>query len=102
MNDITKARAFLSATGSDLQHLVSFGLMLATAEQNYRELKLRKQGNKDVAGSLDEKEIEVLLDVAVLRYLKRTNRLPANVTDAFANETSLDRKKELAASWING
>ncbi len=102
MNDITKARAYLNATGSKLRHFVSFGLMLATAEQNYRELKLRKKGNRDVAGSLDQKEIEILLEVSVLRYLKRTNKLPGNVTEAFANGTTLDRKKELAASWING
>ncbi len=101
MNDITKARAFLHAKGSDLEHLTSFGLMLATAEQRYRDLKLQKQGNKEVEGSLDQKEINVLLDAAVLRYLKRTNRLPGNVTEAFAMGTTLDRKKELAASWIN-
>lgn len=102
MNDITKARAFLSATGSKLQHLVSFGLMLATAEQNYRDLQLKKQGHKEIPGSLDEREVEILLEVAVLRYLKRTNRLPPNVTDAFVEGTTLDRKKELATSWING
>jgi trans-aconitate methyltransferase len=102
MNDITKARAFLSATESDLQYLVSFGLMLATAEQKYRDLQLQRQGHKDVAGSLDEKEIDVVLDVAVLRYLKRNNQLPRNITDAFAPGTTLDRKKELALSWING
>lgn len=102
MNDITKARAYLNTTGSKLQHLVSFGLMLATAEQNYRELKLRKKGHKDIAGSLDEKEIEILLEVAVLRYLKRTNLLPSNITEVFTPGVTLDRKKELAASWING
>jgi hypothetical protein len=102
MNDITKARAFLNAANSDLQHLVSFGLMLATAEQKYRELQLQKQGNKAVPGSLDKKEIDVILEVAVLRYLKRTNRLPHNLPEAFSEGTSLDRKKELAMSWING
>ena len=102
MNDSTKARAFLHATASDLQHLVSFGLMLATAEQRYRDIQLRKQGNKDIAGSLDEKEIDVLLEVSVLRYLKRNNQLPRNVTDAFANGVTLERKKELAATWVNG
>ena len=102
MNDITKARAFLSTTGSKLEHLVSFGLMLATAEQNYRDLKLRKQGRKDIEGSLDEQEVQILVEVAVLRYLKRRNRLPSNLTEIFANDVTLDRKKELAASWING
>lgn len=102
MNDITKARAFLNAHESDLQHLVSFGLMLATAEQRYRDIQLRKQGNRDQAGSLDEKEVEAALEMAALRYLKRRNQLPKNVTDAFRNGITLDEKLELAKSWMNG
>ncbi len=102
MNDITKARAFLTATGSKLTHLVSFGLMLATAEQNYRDLRLKQQGNKEMAGSLDQKEVDVILEVAVLRYLKRTNRLPANIQDAFLDGTTLKEQRDLALSWING
>jgi len=76
--------------------------MLATAEQNYRDLRLQQQGNKAVAGSLVKKEVDVILEVAVLRYLKRTNRLPANIQDAFLEETTLDEKRDLALSWING
>jgi len=101
MNDITKARAYLHATGSKLQHLQSFGLMLATAEQNYKELRLRKQRNQDLPGSLDEKEVDLTLELAVLRYLKRYNRLPGNITDAFDPGVTTDRKKELALSWMN-
>ena len=73
--------------------------MLATAEQNYRDLRLQ---NKSPDLTLTPKETEIVLDVAVLRYLKRNNRLPGNVTEAFANGTTLDRKKELAMFWING
>ncbi len=102
MNDITKARTFLNAVGSDLQHLVSFGLMLTTAEQRYREIQLRKQGNKDIPGALDAKEVEAALELSVLRYLKRNNQLPRNITDAFHNEATLDSKRELAMLWING
>ncbi len=102
MNDITKARAFLTATGSKLQHLQSFGLMIATAEQNYRELRLQQQGEKAVVGSLVAKEVEIILELSVLRYLKRSNRLPGNITDAFAPGVTLDQKKELAMSWLNG
>ncbi len=102
MNDITKARAFLEAANSDLRHLVSFGLMLATAEQRYRDIKLRKQGHKDEAGSLDAKEVDAGLEMSVLRYLKRRNRLPANVTDAFVQGVTLEQKRELSAAWVNG
>jgi len=102
MNDITKARAFLTATGSKLQHLQTFGLMLATAEQNYKELRLQQQGNKAIPGSLDMREVDIVLELAVLRYLKRNNRLPGNVTDAFVQDVTPDRKKELALSWLNG
>ncbi len=101
MNDITKARAFLHAQDSDLQHLVSFGLMLATAEQRYRDLRLRKQGNRDEAGTLDIKEVEAALEMATLRYLKRRNQLPPNVTDAFGNGVTLEKKQELAMTWMN-
>lgn len=102
MNDITKARAFLHTKGSDLQHLVSFGLMLATAEQRYRDIRLRKRGGVDMAGTLDEKEVEAALEMAVLRYLKRHNQLPRNVTEAFRTEATSEQKHELAMSWMNG
>ena len=101
MNDITKARAFLNASDSDLQHLVSFGLMLATAEQRYRDIQLRKQGNKEEAGLLDKREVEAALEMAALRYLKRRNQLPRNVTDAFGNGVTLEKKHELAMTWMN-
>ena len=101
MNDITKARAFLEATNSDLRHLVSFGLMLATSEQRYRDIQLRKQGNRDEAGSLDEKEVDAGIEMAVLRYLKKSNRLPRNITDAFAQGVTLEQKRELAVVWMN-
>lgn len=101
MNDITKARVFLNAAGSKLQHLQSFGLMLATAEQNYRELKLSKQGERVIVGSLDEREVEITLEVAVLRYLKRRNHLPGNITDVFSPGVTQAKKKELALTWLN-
>ena len=100
MNDITKARAFFTATGSKLQHLQSFGLMIATAEQNYKELRLQQQGNKAIPGSLDVREVEIIVELAVLRYLKKYNRLPGNVTDAFAPDVTLDQKKDLALVWL--
>ncbi len=100
MNDITKARYFLKTRGSDLQHLTSFGLMFVTAEANYRTVKLRQQGNRDGAGALDEKEIETSLDYAVLRYLKRHNRLPPNAADAFKPGVTLEDKRDLARQWV--
>ena len=102
MNDITKARYFLNAKGSDLQHLVSFGLMLATAEQRYRDIKLRKQSNTDMDGALDEKEVEAALEMAALRYLKKNNQLPQNAAEAFKPSTTLEQKRALAMSWVNG
>ena len=101
MNDITKARAFLSAHDSDLQHLTSFGLMLATAKQEYRDLQLNKQGNPEAGGVLDKREVEAALNLAVLRYLKRNNQLPPNVTTAFRNGITAEEQRELALSWMN-
>jgi len=100
MNDITKARYFLKTRNSDLQHLTSFGLMFATAERKYRDVKLRQQGNRDGEGALDATEIETSLDYSVLRYLKRHNRLPPNAADAFKPGVTLKDKRDLARQWI--
>ncbi|GAH00047.1 unnamed protein product, partial [marine sediment metagenome] len=51
--------------------------------------------------TLEDKEIELALDYAVLRYLKRHNRLPENITDVFASDVAMSAKKTLAMSWIN-
>jgi hypothetical protein len=101
MNDITKARHFLKTHGSNLQHLDSFGAMLATAEQNYRELKMRKVGNKDLPGTWDAKEVEAALDYAALKYLKKYNQLPKNAPQAFRQGTTLEDKRQLARQWAN-
>jgi len=100
MNDLTKARHYLKTRKSDLQHLTSFGLMFATAETAYREVRLRQRTNKDW-GNLQEKEIETALDYAVLRYMKRHNRLPRNIQEAFAPGVTVEKKQELAMVWIN-
>ncbi len=102
MNDITKARYFLKVRNSDLQHLTSFGLMFSTAEQNYRNVKLRQNSRRDVPGALDAKEVEAAVDYAVLRYLKTFNRLPPDTPLVFAEGASLDDKRRCAEIWING
>ena len=101
MNDITKARYFLKTRGSDMQHLTSFGLMFSTAEDKYRTVKLRQQGNRDGEGALDKKEIETSLDYAVLRYLKKYNRLPPNASAVFKPGVTLEDKRDLACQWIS-
>lgn len=101
MNDLTKARYFLKTRNSDLQHLTTFGLMFATAESNYREIKIRGQGNKEGAGSLASKEVEAAVDYACLRYLKRFNRLPQDAPVVFSQGVTLDDKQRCAENWIN-
>ena len=101
MNDITKARYYLKGTQSDLQHLTSFGLMLATAGQRYRDIKLKKQGNKEVVGNYDEKEAAAMLDYAVLKHLKKFNQLPKDLLKAFEQSITLEEKQALAIRWIN-
>lgn len=100
MNDITKARYFLKTRNSSLQHLTSFGLMFATAEQNYRAIKIRGQGNKEFPGVLEEKEVEASVDYAVLKYLKRFNRLPKDAPTLFTGNISLGGKRRCAEKWI--
>jgi hypothetical protein len=99
MNDITKARFFLKNRQSDMQHLTSFGLMLATAEQRYRDIRLRQKGNRELPGALDVKEVEAAVDYAVLKYLKKHNRLPSNIGIILEQGTTLDEKKALAQQW---
>jgi hypothetical protein len=100
MNDITKARHYLKSRGSKLQSLPSFPSMLSSAEQEYRNLKLRAVGNKEGI-SFEEKEVEAALDYAVLRYLKRHNQLPPNIKSAFDPGNTLELKRELAMVWMN-
>lgn len=101
MNDITKARHFLKARQSDLQHLESFALMLSTAENDYRNIKRRQSGNKELPGTLDHLEVEAAVEYAVLHYLKKHNQLPKNVTELFKNGVTLDDKRALAKQWAN-
>jgi len=102
MNDVTKARYFLRTRQSDLATLETFALMYATAENDYKNIKL-KQNSKSVApGELDAKEIEAALDYAALRYMKKHNVLPPNVADIKKPNLSLEEKRSLAAQWFNG
>ncbi len=101
MNDITKARYYLKGQQSDLQNLTSFGLMMATAERRYREIKLKKQGNKEVVGTYDKKEADAMLDYAVLKHLKKHNQLPKDLLQAFEKNITLKEKQALAVRWIS-
>ncbi len=101
MNDITKARYFLKNRSSGLQHLTTFGLMFATAETDYRNVKLRQRSKQDTAGALDAKEVETAVDYAVLKYLKKFNRLPQDAAKIFSPGVTLDDKRACAAAWIN-
>jgi hypothetical protein len=100
MNDITKARHYLKSRGSKLQSLPTFPSMLSSAEQEYRDLKLRQVGNREGI-SFEAREVEAALDYAVLRYLKRHNQLPPNIKDAFDPGNTLELKRKLAMAWMN-
>ena len=101
MNDITKARYFLQAKGSKLKDLTSFGLMFATAERHYRDLRLQQQGASGERVKVDPIEVDALLEYGALRHLKRYNQLPKTAKEALAEGTTLKRQRELALSWIN-
>ncbi len=101
MNDITKARYFLKTKGSKLHDLQSFGLMLATAEAHYKDVKMRRVGAPGDAMALDPIEIDALVELACLRHLKRTNRLPADAGSVLQDGVTLEQKRDLALSWLN-
>ena len=101
MNDITKARYYLTNRNSKMTTFTSFSLMLATAEANYKIIKLRQKTNTDPIGTWDEQEVEASLDYAVLKYLKKHNQLPKNIGKAFRQDVSLEDKRNLAQEWFN-
>lgn len=101
MNDITKARYYLQTRGSKLQYNPTFGSMLAEAEKRYRNVKIDSKGVAGDPEEIDPIEVDALLDYAALRYLKRTNKLPPTAQEALGENTSLERKRELALSWVN-
>lgn len=84
-----------------MQHLDSFGLMFATAESNYRNVKLRQRTKTDTEGSLDADEVEAAVDYAALRYLKKFNRLPKDAPIVFSQGVTLEEKRKCAETWIN-
>ena len=101
MNDITKARYYLQTRGSKLQYNPTFGSMLAEAEKKYRNFRVDNQGAAGDPETIDPKEVDALLDYAALKYLKRHNKLPPTAKEALGENTSLEKKRELALSWVN-
>jgi hypothetical protein len=101
MNDITKARYFFQTKGSKLKELTSFGLMLATAENKYRDVRRRQVGAPGDAEVIDPIEIDALVDYAVLKYLKKHNHLPVNAATALRQSTTLEEKRDMALAWLN-
>ena len=102
MNDIIKARYFLQAKGSKLKDLTSFGLMLATANSRYRDIRMKLAGG--IAGdhnAVDPIEVDALVEYALLRYLDRTNRLPINAPEVLKQSTPLEEKRKIALRWVN-
>jgi hypothetical protein len=49
--------------------------------------------------SIDPIEVDALIDYALLKYLERNNRLPANAPEVLKKETSLRDKKKIALIW---
>ena len=102
MNDITKARSYLTKRNSKLRFLESFGLMYLTAEKEYKNLRessLKQEGV--LPENHDEKETEAAVDYAVLLYMKRHSILPRNVSAVFRPGISTSEKYELAKQWVN-
>ena len=100
MNDITKARHFFTTKGSKLKDLQSFGLMLATAQSKYRDLRLRrKSGPPGDHEAIDPLEVDALVDLGLLKFLRRTNKLPADANVVLNKATSLEEKREIAMRW---
>ncbi len=102
MNDITKARVYLSKRGSKLQTLETFGLMYLTAERDYKDLRaIGARQDARLPGDFDEKEVEAALDYSVMVFLRRFSVLPPNIAAAFLREITTEDKRGLAKQWAN-
>jgi len=102
MNDITKARYFLQTKGSKLKDLPSFGLMFATAQSRFKEVRASKVGKPGDEKQVDPVEVNALIDYAVLKYLKKYNQLPGNAGEVLREGTTLEEKRDAALGWLNG
>lgn len=101
MNDITKARHFFTTKGSKLKDLQSFGLMLATAKSNYRDIRLRRaSGPPGDHEAIDPIEVNALVDLGLLSYLNKTNKLPGDANVVLNAGTSLKEKRDIAMRWV--
>jgi len=101
MNALTKARTYLKKRNSKLQHLLSFGLILATAESDYRELLniYNKRDGQLLPKNIEDRIADAALDYAAMLFLKRNRVLPKNIATAFKPGISSEEKKKLAAHW---
>ena len=103
MNDITKARFFFTQKGSKLKDLTSFRLMLATAADTYRDLRLRtRSGPPGDHEAIDPVEVDALIDLGLLKYMEKNNRLPADAATVLSKSVSLEEKRKLAMLWARG
>lgn len=100
MNDITKARYFFGQKGSKLKELTSFRLMLATASAKYRDIRLRqKSGPPGDNDALDPAEIDALVDLGILKYMEKFNRLPQDAGRVLEQGIELQEKRDIALRW---
>jgi len=100
MNDLTKARHFFTTKGSKLKDLQSFGLMLATAQTKYRDVRLqRKSGPPGDTEAIDPVEVDALIDFGLLKFLSKTNKLPEDANVVLNAGTSLKDKRDIAMRW---
>ena len=101
MTDITKARKYLKSRNSDLQHLTSFGLMYNTAKTRYTDIKMKINTRREsYSGEHGAKEVQLLLDFAVLTYMRKHGTLPPNVSNIFTGTMSVDELREAALGWL--
>jgi hypothetical protein len=74
--------------------------MLATANAKYRDVRLRmKSGMPGDNEALDPIEIDALVDLGVLKYMEKFNRLPEDAGRVLEQGISLEEKREIAMRW---
>jgi len=54
-----------------------------------------------MVGTYDRQEVEAMVDVAVLRYLKKYNQLPKDLPQVLQPSLTLEEKKAFAVRWMS-
>lgn len=99
MNEVAKARHFLKQRNSNLMNQPTFQAMLVGARKVYHDIELNKQ-NIIQDGNYEQIEFDNLLNLAVLSYLKKNSKLPAELPTMLDRTIPLEDRRKTVQGWL--